>query len=46
MNDIESIERMLKAWKRDYENGRMAESEYLRMRNSWETRLRQLKEAK
>jgi hypothetical protein len=46
VSEIKDIERMLKAWKNDHDNGRIETSAYLRMKNSWETRLRQLREAK
>lgn len=41
MSNIRNIENMLKALKNDYDNGRMATSEYLRLSNSYEEALRQ-----
>lgn len=44
MSDIRNAERMLKALKNDYDNGRLALSEYLRLSNSYEEALRQARE--
>ena len=43
MNDIASIERLLKALKNDYDNGRLEASVYLRMKNSYELRMDQIR---
>lgn len=44
MSDVKNAERMLKALKNDYENNRLALSEYLRLSNSYEEALRQARE--
>ena len=44
VSDVKNAERMLKALKNDYENNRLALSEYLRLSNSYEEALRQARE--
>lgn len=43
MSDIQNAERMLKALKNDYDNGRLELSVYLRLSNSYKEALRQAK---
>jgi len=41
VSEVDNIKRMLKAWETDYKNGRLEASVYLRMKNSYETALKQ-----
>jgi len=45
MSDIQNIERMLKALKEDYDCGHYSTAEYLRLKNSYDTALKQAREA-
>jgi len=44
VSDIENCENMLKMLKEDYDCGRYSTSEYLRMKNGYDTALKQARE--